>query len=199
MHAGDGTRVISLATGLVVALAGPVWAQEPPPDPAVSERQREREAKCAALSEEKRRRTEECQTEAEKREDAYRKRLAEQIDKERDKRTSFLKWLHIDGMWVPTELGASTYGLIGTHIVVAEIGRIALFGPPGVMVLATREGDSWRMRPAFTWGVSVHLSDFRWPGSNEEARLFLNVGKVWTTGDYRTGMDMAGLSVTWKR
>jgi len=197
MHAGGRSRLVTLAVGLTAGLSGSAWAQTPPDEPTAA--QRARIERCEKLPEEERRRTVECQTDAEQREDAYKKRLAEQLAKERDSRTSFLKWIHVDGLWVPTELGASTYGIIGTHIIVAEIGRLALYGPPGVMLLASREGDTWRMRPAFTWGVSVYLTDFRWPGSREEARLFLNVGKVWTTGDYRTGMDMAGLSVTWKR
>src|SRR5262245_10206219 len=110
----------------------PTSAQTPTDSPSTKETQRREEA-CAALPEDRRRERTECMTEEERSEADQQRRRKEAEEKERPTHTSFLKWVHVDGMWVPTRLGASTYGLIGSHVVVANLGRIHFFGPPGVM------------------------------------------------------------------
>jgi hypothetical protein len=119
--------------------------------------------------------------------------------KEGSKRTAFLKWVHLDGLWVPPSNHVDQIGLIGTHLAIANIGRLYLYGPPGVMLIRQRNGGEWMFRPAFTWGFSFYLMDFRMPGSTQTMQLFANVTKVWTQGDERNGIDMVGLSVTWKK
>jgi hypothetical protein len=47
--------------------------------------------------------------------------------------------------------------------------------------------------------MSVHLTQFRVPATSRNAQLFLNLARCWTMGDERTGLDMVGLSVTWKK
>jgi hypothetical protein len=173
-------------------------AQTSPDSPATKEKQRQEEA-CAKLPEDRRHERRECMTEEERREADQQQRRKEAEEKERPSHSSFLKWVHVDGMWVPTQVGASTYGLIGSHVVVANLGRVHFFGPPGVMLLLENYGNGRRIRPALSWGISLHVTDFRMPGTAQNARLFFNVAKCWTMGDQRTGMDMAGLSVTWKK
>ena len=118
---------------------------------------------------------------------------------ELSRRTSFLKWLHVDGLWVPAANQLDSVGVIGTHLTVANIGRLYIYGPPGVMLIRQRNGDQWMLRPAFTWGFSFYLKDFSVPGSGRTVQLFVNITKVWTEGDQRNGMDMVGLSVTFKK
>jgi hypothetical protein len=113
--------------------------------------------------------------------------------------TSFLKWVHVDGLWVPAANQLDSFGVIGTHLTVANIGRLYIYGPPGVMLIRQRNGEQWMLRPAFTWGFSFYLNDFSVPGSGRTVQLFVNITKVWTEGDQRNGMDMVGLSVTFKK
>ena len=91
------------------------------------------------------------------------------------------------------------YGVVGVHLAVANVGRVYFFGPPGVMLVSepTPEGRIWRGR--FTWGIGLHLFDVRAPRTTRQARIFLNFAKVWSGTDYRTGSDMVGLSMTWKK
>ena len=188
---------------LLIATALLLWpsstaAQAAPDSESTKEKQRQEDA-CAALPEGRRRERKECMTEEERREADQQRRLKEAEQRERPDHSSFLKWVHVDGMWIPTQLGASTYGLIGSHLVVANLGRVHFFGPPGVMLLLENYGNGRRIKPALSWGISLHITDFRMPGTEQNARLFFNVAKCWTMGDHRTGMDMAGLSVTWKK
>jgi hypothetical protein len=159
----------------------------------------DRPVKCDSLSEKRRRQTEECKTPEEKAEDAYQALLKKRLDEEKKKHSSFLKWFHVDGVWVPTESGASSYGLIGAHLAVANLGRVYFYGPPGVMLLVNNTKGGHEFRPALTWGVSVYLTDFHVPGVRRPAQLFLNLSKAWTRGGYQNGLNMSGLSVTWKK
>jgi hypothetical protein len=73
--------------------------------------------------------------------------------------------------------------------------------PRGALSAALRQpvrGSGRTIEPALTWGISVYLTDFRTPGLRT-SQLYLNVTKAWTMGDFHSGFDMAGLSVTWKK
>src|SRR5262245_19193042 len=107
-------RSALLVIGTAVLLSpSSIAAQTAPDSPSTKEKQRQEEA-CAALPEERRRERRECMTEEEQGEADQQRRMKEAEQKERPPHTSFLKWVHVDGMWVPTQLGASTYGLIGS-------------------------------------------------------------------------------------
>jgi len=112
---------------------------------------------------------------------------------------SFLKYLHTDVLWTPSETGAGLQGLVGVHLVIANIGRVHFFGPPGVMLVMQNTSTGKMVRVASTWGTSIYLVDFRLPGSRQGGKLFVNLGKAWTTGDQRTGINMIGLSATWRK
>jgi hypothetical protein len=187
----------SVSVGLaVIVMSAHAGAQEMP-EPA--KERRGKPPDCASLPEKTRRATEICKTEEERREDDYQKRVAERLEREKPTKTSFLKWLHVDGLWAPTTMEGGTFGLVGTHVTIADIGRVNLFGPPGVMLLIEDHGGGRTIRPAITWGISVYLVDFHPPGTTNTARLFLNLAKAQTFGDQRTGMDLAGLSITWRK
>jgi len=129
--------------------------------------------------------------------DALRRQiLKERMEAEKGKsKSKFFEKVHVDGLWMPGQSDSNFFGVVGTHITVIEMGRVHLFGPPGVMVLRT-EG---KIRTALTWGFSLYLTEFRMPGSTQRLALFGDFARAWTFGDYRTGMDMAGLSVAWRR
>ena len=181
---------------LILLLAAPV-AEAQKRDHSTPDQ--DRPVNCESLSEKRRRQTEECKTPEEKVEDEYQARLKKQLERERPKHSTFFKWFHVDGVWVPTESGAASYGLIGAHLAVANLGRVYFYGPPGVMLLLNDTGAGHEVRPALTWGVSVYLTEFHFPGVQRPAQLFLNLSKCWTRGGYQNGLNMSGLSVTWKK
>ena len=122
---------------------------------------------------------------------------APQVEKE--SRAGFLKLILVDALWVPSQTGGNTFGIIGAHLSFAHIGRIYFYGPPGLMLIRQKTDRGWMFRPAYTWGISFHLTDFKVPGTERRAELFVNFTKVWSTGDQRSGADMAGLSFSWRK
>jgi hypothetical protein len=174
-------------------------AQDEPPTPEEDKIERARIKYCASLPETKRRQADACKTEDEKREDAYQKIVQERLEKEKPSHTSFLRWLHLDTLWMPTTFDGSIVGLVGSHITVANIDRLNFFGPPGVMLLMQNVGGEKKIIPALTWGFSVYLIDLKMPGEHRQAQVYLNLAKVWETGNQTNGMDMAGISLTWKK
>ena len=195
-------RVIGnlLPAALLLSLAAtPAYAddkqkkKDPPRDPVALADY------CAALPEQERRETNACKTQSERDEDDQKRRVKEAEDRERGTKTSFLRRFLLDGMWVPMS-GGGQYGLIGTHLDVASVGRIHLFGPPGVLMMIERtENGGQRVRPAWTWGVSIYLTEFEFPGSGRRTQLYFNLAKAWSAGDARTGRDLCGLSLSWKK
>jgi hypothetical protein len=126
-------------------------------------------------------------------------REARAPQRETSPRSLFRKWVHLDVMWIPPSNNVEAFGIIGTHLAIANIGRLYIYGPPGVMLIRQRHGGEWMLRPAFTWGFSFYLTEFSIPGWEQDAQLFANVTKVWTEGDQRNGIDMVGLSLTFKK
>lgn len=129
---------------------------------------------------------------------------AAQADKERPTKGTFFSRIHLDGLWSTTSSDVRYYGLIGTHISLVDIGRVQFFGPPGVILLSIPDGYGSRtLRPGYTWGMSVRLTDFHFPGSGigKNATLFLNITKCWTVGQgsiaqpNMSGFDIAGFSI----
>jgi hypothetical protein len=129
---------------------------------------------------------------------------AAQADKERPAKGTFFSRVHLDGLWSTTSSDVRYYGLIGTHISLVDIGRVQFFGPPGIILLSIPDGYGSRtLRPGYTWGMSVRLTDFHFPGSGlgKNATLFLNVTKCWTVGQSAlagpnlSGFDIAGFSI----
>ncbi len=108
------------------------------------------------------------------------------------KRSMFLTRVHLDGLWTTTSSGRS-YGIIGSHLSLVDVGRLQVFGPPGVLLLTVPQGDgSRRMELGYTWGLSIRLTDVRLLGS-KEMTLFMNVSKVWLSGGGSS--DIVGLSL----
>jgi hypothetical protein len=117
------------------------------------------------------------------------------------KHTSFLTRVHIDGLWTTASNNNRFYGIVGSHVTLVDVGRLQVFGPPGVLLLSVPDvnGDR-RITLGYTWGISVRLTDVRLFGGTKDMTLFLNVSKVWTaTGadshGSGTGYDMMGLSL----
>jgi hypothetical protein len=127
-------------------------------------------------------------------------RQAQQLAAERPpKHSRFLEHLHIDGLWTTTAVNGRSYGLIGSHLTLVDVGRVQVFGPPGVLLLSVPDGTgSRRMEVGYTWGVSIRVADMRLFGSRD-MNLFVNVTKVWVgtsaSAGGRRAYDIVGLSI----
>jgi hypothetical protein len=120
------------------------------------------------------------------------------------RKTSFLDRVHLDVLGMPPQVGdLSMVGIVGGHITIAEVGRVHFYGPPGVMVVArspdSSESRRWTASTAFTWGVSIRLTDFHMGNTPRRTTLFLNLTKVWVFGGLNSGTDFVGLSFAWKK
>jgi hypothetical protein len=117
------------------------------------------------------------------------------------KHTTFWSRVHLDGLATTTPTGARTYGIIGSHVSLVDVGRLQLFGPPGVMLLTVPDGQGGRrVTFGYTWGVSVRLIDLGLSSSTKNMTLFINVSKVWlgsgeVAGQKMRGYDIIGLSL----
>jgi hypothetical protein len=106
--------------------------------------------------------------------------------------SKFLTRIHLDGLWTTMNNGRS-YGIVGSHMSLVDVGRVQVFGPPGVLVMTVPQADgSRRIELGYTWGVSIRLSDVRLFGSKDMS-LFMNVTKVWVSGG--GSHDIVGLSL----
>jgi hypothetical protein len=100
-----------------------------------------------------------------------------------DKYSSFLRRIHIDGLWVTTSSGPRVYGIIGSHITLVDVGRVQIFGPPGVLLLSVPDvGNERRLTLGYTWGMSLRLGDVRLLSPTKNMTLFLTMSKVWVSG-----------------
>ena len=188
---------IRVAVAMCVALlsAAPVLAQGTPSKEV--ERLKALKAFCESLNEDLRKQISECRA---LEDPDYWELLLQRAEEEVPSRSRFLRWIHLDGPWVPMSNGMRAYGIVGMHVVVAQLGgRLFVFGPPGAMLVAQKNSGGWSVRPAMTWGMSFHLKDFRVPGTPREAQLFVNFARAWVSGSRQNAMDMIGLSVTWKK
>jgi hypothetical protein len=145
-----------------------------------------------------------CQLLKESREDyatmLERKRMHEsQAQHEKPSSSIFRRRLHIDALWTATSTGASTYGLVGVHVTFVDIDRFQVFIPPGVMLFLLPDGRSHKLQPSVTMGVSLRLFDFQFPGEDRKATLHFNLAKAWTYGIGRPPIDVAGLSVSFRK
>ena len=126
---------------------------------------------------------------------------AERADHERIRKNTFFSRVHLDGLWTTTSTEARFYGLVGSHISLVDVGRVQLFGPPGVIVLSVPDGRGSReIRMGYTWGMSVRLADVRLFAPTKNLTLFLSMTKVWMVGGAfdrleAGGFDLAGFSL----
>jgi hypothetical protein len=90
------------------------------------------------------------------------------------------------------------YGIIGSHVSLVDVGRLQVFGPPGVMLLTLPdEHGGRRVTLGYTWGLSPRLADVRIGAAAKNLTLFLNVTKVFLkSGSSNTrGFDTVGFSL----
>jgi hypothetical protein len=117
------------------------------------------------------------------------------------KHSSFLTRIHLDGLATTSQTDARVYGIIGSHVSLVDVGRLQLFGPPGVLLLTVPdERGGRRVTFGYTWGLSIRLTDIRLNGPTKNMTLFLNVSKVWLgsgeSGARNTrGYDIVGVSI----
>lgn len=120
---------------------------------------------------------------------------------ERAEHSSFFSRVHIDGLWTTPSTGIRSYGLLGSHITLVDLGRLQAFGPPGLLLLNVPDGTGSRtIRVGYTWGFSVRLADLRLLSPTKNVSLFVTVSKCWMAGGDPTGtgngaMDLVGFSL----
>jgi hypothetical protein len=111
-----------------------------------------------------------------------------------EKYSSFLTRFHLDSLGVTMSSGARAYGLIGTHMTLVDVGRVQIFGPPGVMLMSLPDaGGERRLTLGYTWGLSVRLADVRLL-SSRKLTLFVTVSKVWVSSGNQQ-LDAGGLQI----
>jgi hypothetical protein len=97
--------------------------------------------------------------------------------------SAFLTRIHIDGLWTTTQDGARFYGIVGTHISLVDVGRVQVFGPPGILLLTVPDGyGGRRVSLGYTWGASLRLAEVRVGAPTKNFSLFLNVTKLFVSG-----------------
>jgi hypothetical protein len=113
--------------------------------------------------------------------------------------SSFLTRLHLDFLSTTTSTSGRLYGIVGTHISLVDVGRLQIFGPPGVILLTVPDRGGRRVTLGYTWGVSVRLMDMRLGAPTKNVTLFLNVTKVWVDSGIPAsphgGFDIVGFSI----
>lgn len=128
------------------------------------------------------------------------------LAREKTEKNTFLTRVHIDGLWTSTSTDARLYGLVGSHISLVDVGRVQFFGPPGVLLVSVPDASGQRrIRPGYTWGMSIRLKDVRLFAETKNLTLFLTVSKVWVPGGTTLdrlepgGFDVAGFSLAPRR
>ena len=115
--------------------------------------------------------------------------------------SSFFTRLHLDGMWSTTSTNGRLYGIVGTHMSLVDIGRIQVFGPPGLMLMTVPDGYGGRqVELGYTWGLSIRLGDVRISAPTKNMTVFLNISKVFlgsmeTAAGESRGYDIVGFSI----
>ena len=113
-----------------------------------------------------------------------------------------LRHLHYDGLSTNGQRGPRAYGLVGTHLTLAQMGRWYFWGPPGVLVLKQPDG---RTVVRITLGVDFRIGDLP-IGHGRRLPIFVSVAKAMNQQEMRalqrninSGTDMVGLSITLRR
>jgi len=196
-----GSRHLAAAIVFFTAFAGgPLLAQDAPGEPQDHDADADACAQDSASANAEADTPDTCRSDEQKARDAaYQRVVKERLEREKPPHSSFPKWLHTDAFWMPTALGVSTYGVVGAHVVVANIERIYFYGPPGVMLVLDDSTGRRRVRPGLTWGVSILLFDLHIPGAQRTAQIYFNMAKCWTNGPYADAVNLAGLSLAWKK
>jgi len=129
--------------------------------------------------------------------------LQAQLQNEQVPRSSFWKHVHLDAGWGSLDYRTHTYGLVGVHLTLPEIGkRVQIFLPPGVMLVSIPDGRGGHaFQPAATVGVSIKMFRFRFPHDRPGTGYF-NLAHAYvingSTGiSMQSTVDLLGLSFSW--
>jgi hypothetical protein len=125
------------------------------------------------------------------------------IQQRKDERrhTKFFERIIFDGAHMVSSKNShkQPIGYVGMHVSLFHIGRVHLFGPPGVLVLKNPNGQ---IKYAFSYGASIALKHFPF-SQTKTAVIYANLMKVWlhnpeSTEAMRSGLDMVGISISFK-
>ena len=132
---------------------------------------------------------------------------AGRVDDQVVKRSSFLKRIHVTGLWMTARYPAPpAYGIVGMQVGVFETGRFTL-PAAGVMVVVVREaGGAYAWKPATTLGIGYRIWDGVPPLMKTPVSVHINVARVQLHGvdgpRFVPGMgnvNLVGLSVSPRR
>jgi hypothetical protein len=119
-------------------------------------------------------------------------------------KTVWWEHIHFDALWAMPQVDSRVFGVVGIHATTEIAGRFQVFLAPGALVLYLPTSNGTReYRPATDWGIAYRVFDFTFPGTDQRGSVHLNLAKAWVfTGPantLKTGVDMAGFSLTLKR
>jgi hypothetical protein len=120
---------------------------------------------------------------------------------EEDRKTTWWRHVHIDGLWLTPSTSAS-YGVVGVHVTLTLVGRWQIFIAPGAMLLNVPTSERTRAwQPATDLGFSYRLIDLTLPGGRQ-GTLHVNLARAWVLGGsesvINSTVDLVGLSLTFK-
>jgi hypothetical protein len=123
---------------------------------------------------------------------------------EDDRKTTWWEHVHLDAGWPAIQSGVSVYGVLGMHATTTIRGRFQIFVAPGAMLMNVPTMDGGRAwKVATNYGIAYRLGQFKFPGSDRQAQLHLNLAKAWLLGagpEVPTqSTDFVGLSMTFKK
>lgn len=119
------------------------------------------------------------------------------------KHTLWWERIHLDGLWLMTQSGPSTFGVVGVHSTMHLTNRLQVFLVPGaiLMRLPSVNGQSWSI--GTDWGFSYSLFDFKVPAMTRMGTVHMNAARVWVLGgqvaNLQGALYLAGFSVTFKQ
>jgi len=111
----------------------------------------------------------------------------------------FWSWLsrslRYDAGWVPAQSGVNMFLLGGVHLDLGQItDRLSLFGP-GLMIIRVPERNGQHsLRAGQTWGVSLRMKDFHFPGTDREYSLYFSLANCRIGGGAIPDQELIGMS-----
>ena len=121
------------------------------------------------------------------------------------KKSSFLRRIHLSAGWVPAQLPApEVYLVAGMQVGIVEVGRATL-PAVGVGLMAVADGSGgFEWKPATVIGIGYRLMSFGFPGLNREANLHINIARATIHGastlpaGFDPSQNLVGFSLTFK-
>jgi len=128
-----------------------------------------------------------------------------QVKQEKQDHSSFLKYVHFDGLWTVAQFDTKyrtqqPFGILGMHVAIPMPGykRLQIIIPPGAMVFTYPYGRERKWAPGATFGGGLKLFEFDPRIVSSRAALHLNFVRaiIPIEENIKTQISMVGGSVT---